>query len=121
MALGTAEAAPGPMSEVTALATVGKTGPSQGLVMGTETLLAGGALLSAITDSPVGLLSIGSVADLVVHRCRPAVPVDGDTWSRPLEGAPGADWVIVGGKVILKEGQLVEVDLAALAKAARRR
>ncbi len=121
VALGTAGEGPGPLAEVAALAVIQRGALSDGGSLGTAALMGGASLVGSLLDIEVGVLAPGALADVVVHRHRPSRPVAGGAWVSSLEGVQGADWVVIGGRVVLREGSLLGVDLSALARVARRR
>jgi cytosine/adenosine deaminase-related metal-dependent hydrolase len=78
-------------------------------------------LASRLFGEPLGALSPGALADLVVLEWRPSSPLpdvgDGDLailWA----GAPAA-WVLVDGEVRVREGHVLGADEAELAARAR--
>jgi cytosine/adenosine deaminase-related metal-dependent hydrolase len=82
---------------------------------------AGAALASRLFGDRVGAVEEGALADLVVLDWRPPLPLpevpEGDLallWA----GAPAA-WVIVDGKVRLREGRLLGADEAEISARAR--
>ena len=120
VALGTGDAGPGPLSEIAALSAGMRAGLSPRTSVAVDALKGGASLVGSLLDAPLGLLVPGALADVVVHRWRPSWPIDGGSWMSGLDGVLGADWVIVGGRIVLREGRLLGVDLAALSRAARR-
>lgn len=80
------------------------------------------AIFSKYFDHAVGTLVPGGYADLIVLDYHPPTPFDGDTFLGHLFFALSSrmvDSTIVGGRFLMKERQLLVLDEASLAVAAR--
>jgi cytosine/adenosine deaminase-related metal-dependent hydrolase len=79
-------------------------------------------LCSLIFDQPSGNIEEGNLADLVVYDCVPSVEPSSDLAPQlllQLGQAPVA-WVIVGGRVVIREGRSLSHDYLELAAEADR-
>jgi 5-methylthioadenosine/S-adenosylhomocysteine deaminase len=120
VALGTGDAGPDPWVEIDALEARWTDGTTETRRRIADLATGGRALLDHLLGATTGTLAVGSAADLVVHRYRPASPVDGWAWPQVAGRVRGADWVVVGGRVLVRDGRLLGVDPAAVAAEARR-
>jgi len=76
----------------------------------------------AALGAPSGTVEAGALADLVVYDHVPAQEDAGGLTPHLLMqlGSVRPSWVIVGGRVVVREGQLLGHDYVELARAAAR-
>ena len=73
-------------------------------------------------DPPVGIIEPGAAADLIVLDYDPATPLNTDSfWGHLLFGLAGASvsTTIVGGKILMHQGQLLDLDEAEICARSR--
>ncbi|MCI0671660.1 MAG: amidohydrolase family protein [Myxococcaceae bacterium] len=89
----------------------------------TRMLLTGPAeLCSSLFGLPAGEVREGALADLVVFEWVPAALPGGSAGGLPVRGLcrARAAWTVVGGRVVVREGQLVGQDAVVLGQEAAR-
>jgi len=73
-------------------------------------------------DQPLGVIEPGAAADLIVLDYHPATPLDaGSFWGHVLFGLAGArvSTTIVGGRILMHQGQLLNLDEAEICARSR--